>query len=159
MKQENIIRNIELKIKDSPDFYDGCFELKKNKGFDTIWFCGLAVLRFQDKKDKTLLGVPEKYYSLFGLADRITIIKQQANWNTIELDNEIGNTILQEADVVFRQSFKDSASDVFGCCSRYEECSNEKLCVHPEKEMARGCMYKINLDNGRIFYGANRNID
>lgn len=48
----------------------------------------------------------------------------------------------------------------FGCCSKFNECSDALECVHENKLYAAGCKYrKINLENGRIFYGKNRNID
>ena len=47
----------------------------------------------------------------------------------------------------------------FGCCSRYEKCSDAKKCIHPDPVFALGCAYRNNLDSGRIFYGKNRNID
>ena len=46
----------------------------------------------------------------------------------------------------------------FGCCSKYMACSDAKKCLHDDKLRAKGCMYKANLDSGRIFYGKNRNI-
>lgn len=48
-------------------------------------------------------------------------------------------------------------ADSFGCCSRYVECSDAGHCVHPNAFRAQGCMYKKNLDAGRIFYGVNAN--
>ena len=50
-------------------------------------------------------------------------------------------------------------AEMFGCCSRYLECSDNKKCTHPDKLYVKGCQYKLNLDAGRIFYGKNRNID
>lgn len=48
----------------------------------------------------------------------------------------------------------------FGCCSRFNECSDKLECVHENKLYAAGCKYrKINLENGRVFYGKNKNID
>lgn len=47
----------------------------------------------------------------------------------------------------------------FGCCSRFIECSDAKHCVHENKLYSKACMYRTNLDAGRIFYGKNRNID
>ncbi|HJB20964.1 MAG TPA: hypothetical protein H9773_04590 [Candidatus Fournierella merdavium] len=47
-------------------------------------------------------------------------------------------------------------SDTFGCCSSYIECSDNRKCVHPNPYYASGCMYKKNLDAGRIFYGVNK---
>lgn len=47
----------------------------------------------------------------------------------------------------------------FSCCSRYEECSDRKSCIHPDKRVALGCYYRKVLVSGRIFYGKNRNIE
>lgn len=41
------------------------------------------------------------------------------------------------------------------CCSRYEECSDARKCVHPDKQLALKCRYRKNLESGRIFYGQN----
>ena len=45
----------------------------------------------------------------------------------------------------------------FDCCSRVEECSNAKRCIHPNPAMATSCGYRKILKSGRIFYGKNRN--
>lgn len=47
----------------------------------------------------------------------------------------------------------------FACCSQFERCSDEKKCVHINKLYSKGCMYRANLEAGRIFYGKNRNVD
>ncbi len=47
----------------------------------------------------------------------------------------------------------------FACCSRFEECSDAKICIHPNRKYAKGCFYKKNLESGKIFYGKNRNIN
>lgn len=49
-------------------------------------------------------------------------------------------------------------SDAFGCCSRYEECSDAKKCLHENILYARNCIYGAHLAKGRIFYGKNRNV-
>ncbi|WMJ84494.1 hypothetical protein ACS3UN_06920 [Oscillospiraceae bacterium LTW-04] len=46
----------------------------------------------------------------------------------------------------------------FGCCHRYEECSDAKECTHPDRLRAMCCDYKKHLEEGRIFYGQNRNV-
>ena len=53
----------------------------------------------------------------------------------------------------------ESKADSFGCCSRFEKCSDAMKCVHENKLYSKACMYRTNLDQGRIFYGKNRNID
>ena len=47
----------------------------------------------------------------------------------------------------------------FGCCSHYNECSDAKKCVHPNKLYSRACFYREHLEKGEIFYGKNRNVD
>lgn len=49
------------------------------------------------------------------------------------------------------------STDFFGCCALYESCSNEKKCIHNDKLYATGCFYRRNLENGKIFYGKNKN--
>ena len=47
----------------------------------------------------------------------------------------------------------------FGCCSSFEKCSDAKKCLHENKLYSMACMYRAHLEEGRIFYGKNRNID
>ena len=49
-------------------------------------------------------------------------------------------------------------AESFGCCSRFNECSDAKKCISPYPDLAEGCMYRTNLEAGRIFYGKNRNV-
>lgn len=48
--------------------------------------------------------------------------------------------------------------ETFGCCSRYIECSENLKCINPDRKLAKGCQYKNNLEQGKIFYGKNKNI-
>ena len=40
----------------------------------------------------------------------------------------------------------------FACCSRYQECSDAKKCIHPNVLYAKACQYRKNLEEGNIFY-------
>lgn len=51
-----------------------------------------------------------------------------------------------------------SKASTFGCCSRFNECSDAKKCVHENKLYSKACAYRRNLDAGRIFYGKNKNV-
>lgn len=53
----------------------------------------------------------------------------------------------------------ESKAARFGCCSQFEKCSDAKKCIHENKLYSKACMYRDNLDNGRIFYGKNKNVD
>ena len=47
----------------------------------------------------------------------------------------------------------------FACCSRFRQCSDAGKCIHVNKLYSKACMYRGSLEQGRIFYGKNRNID
>jgi len=47
----------------------------------------------------------------------------------------------------------------FDCCSRFEMCSDAKVCVHPDPAFSMLCGYRKILKSGRVFCGENRNID
>ena len=58
----------------------------------------------------------------------------------------------------YRLTQYKSKEPTYGCCHLYEKCSDAKKCISKEKIYATVCAYKKNLDEGRIFYGRNRNI-
>lgn len=67
-------------------------------------------------------------------------------------------TKLSSLFVSVHNSLKDSAPvDSFGCCSSFTECSDALACLHPKDYLYLGCMYRKNLESGRIFYGKNCN--
>lgn len=46
----------------------------------------------------------------------------------------------------------------FACCNDFIRCSNRKQCQHLDNFEYAGCLYRQNLNAGRIFYGKNKNI-
>lgn len=40
----------------------------------------------------------------------------------------------------------------FGCCSLYKECSQAGRCLHSDIIYANACMYRKNLEMGKVFY-------
>ena len=52
-----------------------------------------------------------------------------------------------------------SKENKFACCSRYEACSDAKKCLLDNKLFSTACSYRENLEQGKILYGKNRNID
>ena len=61
-------------------------------------------------------------------------------------------------EVTFAELELYSPSTVFGCCSKYEQCSDAGKCIHDYKLYAKGCQYRKNLESGLIFYGKNQNM-
>lgn len=46
-----------------------------------------------------------------------------------------------------------SSYDIFGCCSRYRQCSDAGACLISDREYAKNCLYRKSLENGKVFYG------
>ena len=44
------------------------------------------------------------------------------------------------------------SSNTFGCCSKYNECSRIKECVHENKLYSTGCMYRKKLEKNIIYF-------
>ncbi len=53
----------------------------------------------------------------------------------------------------------ESKANRFGCCSRFEQCSEQGECIHPNRLYSSACMYRENLEQGRIFYGERRGTE
>lgn len=51
-----------------------------------------------------------------------------------------------------------SKASTFGCCSQFVACSDAEHCIHENKLYSKACMYRKHLDEGKIFYGKNKNV-
>jgi len=58
---------------------------------------------------------------------------------------------------LYEEAFSLVNVELYSCCSRFIQCSDEKVCIQPNKRLALGCQYRKHLTNGRIFYGVNQN--
>lgn len=147
-------------IETHPDYTEGDFEVRNNKGFETLYLCDIAVIRVIHQKSGDHLELVGKYLRLFGLDQECVDISTEA-WIKVNYDDQAISTIYRNIKEVFKKCYKDSAELVFGCCDKFVECSDAKKCTYNNsnkiKRFPSGCMYKDNLDSGRIFYSRNKN--
>lgn len=64
-------------------------------------------------------------------------------------ENDFYDLILSYGDEADLKLKTDS--DFFGCCSQYKECSDAKKCLRTD-DRAEACLYRRNLEAGKIFY-------
>ena len=57
-----------------------------------------------------------------------------------------------------QEIFSSLVIDQFGCCNDFMACSDAGHCLHAEDRFYNGCLYRVNLEAGKIFYGINRNV-
>lgn len=158
IKKSELISKLQSKVMKCKDYSKGSFEHKVSKYYSTIWLFQKAVIRIREVKNELRVEIKKDYLELFDLKKGATFRESDANWGRLPSGNHIITRILDKIEVVFEQCYLDGSVEVFGCCSRYVECSDSKGCVHPDRRFAQGCMYKSNLEKGRIFYGVNRNM-
>ncbi len=129
--------------------------LKKNKADYTINFFKTAAIKIKSGKKNYFYikaepgDLPEEY--------KLQVLKSMPGFVRFELNenqdfNELSNILgfLYDRSIV--------APIIFGCCNSFILCSDAKKCVNKDPILALGCMYRENLEKGRIFYGKNRNV-
>lgn len=158
MDVKQFISEIKNRIKASDYHDDEQFKFEKCKNYKTIWMCKAAVIRIRELKSSIKLDVAKRFLVFFKLENEAVIKKSDINWAIVPFNEEIIKRILDGAKIVFEECYKEGAVDIFGCCSRYVECSDQNKCIHPDIKIAQGCIYKTSLEKGKIFYGENCNI-
>lgn len=125
-------------------------------------------IKFNELKTKTWVQIlvrdsaTEFIGGLEGAEDKGSVAKTYSH--KYQFDNKNMNNMLPiwmkylEDVIEYELRNYTSKAAPFGCCSRFVECSDEKECVHENKLYACACYYKHNLDNGKIFYGKNKNV-
>ena len=90
---------------------------------------------------------------IFPIDKDVEKITFRANDPTIDL-----LSVLNLLKKIKKEIFRNTITEVFGCCNDFMKCSDQKQCLYPEDRFYNGCEYRKNLEAGRIFYGPNRNI-
>lgn len=154
-------RELKIRVKESNYYTEERLELRPYANHQTIRMCETAVIRIVQLKSRASmrLEVAKRFLKFFKIEDEIKIRKPDPPWVKIPFDATIVKKVLENAKTIFEECYKEGAVESYGCCSRYVECSNNNKCVHPDIREARGCIYKHNLERGRIFYGDNCNVN
>lgn len=116
-------------------------------------------IKYSKKKNSHFIEIPN---SLSEYIDKSMPLSTSQIKGFIRFDINTLNTMNQ-----FFSTFQNIYSSIsntftsinsFSCCHLYEECSNQKKCTHNDINFSNACRYKKNLENGRIFYGKNKNV-
>lgn len=132
---------------------------KEINNCSSVYYLSTNMLLFQirlRKKSKYLL-LPEK--CIGEIPENVVVCKSKSDPGMVRIPMESPEDILIYVPTlrnILRAASKRNQS--FGCCSRYEACSDAKTCIHPDIKFALGCQYRHNLMEGKIFYGKNKNI-
>lgn len=124
-------------------------------GFSVYFFKSLCLKFSKNKKTGMYnINVPIEYSSFFPESNKLK--------NSIKIIiNDIVS--LENLKISIKELYKNMESNcnsggMFGCCHLYQECSDNKQCIHHNVVFSNRCYYKGNLTKGKIFYGKHRNI-
>ena len=131
-------------------------EIKRNMNYLSLKAGSSIAARILLRKNHVLLEIKGKYASLFpalemqAIADgmyRITFSKLE---ELLVFSDELCTMAVKELSIL--------SGEGFACCHLYEQCSDARQCIHPSRLFGLACYYRRNLEQGKIFYGKNRNI-
>ncbi|MBQ7546397.1 MAG: hypothetical protein IJT41_05495 [Clostridia bacterium] len=127
---------------------------RSNKGYYSILFKESSVVAQLGGKKKVYMAVPtsalQATSGYSSAADPNQGLYTKFPVKTFDLVAEKYKFMLQEV----LRAIIERGSKEFDCCSRYEECSDAKRCIHPDPTFGIKCGYRKNLRDGKIFYGA-----
>lgn len=110
------------------------------------------------------LRIPKKLFKDSNDKLKFDVYKENNNFINIEIENKYTfddevKKFIDNISILIAKAYEDLTDGMpFSCCSRYEACSDAKHCIHPDTVHSKSCIYRKNLENGKIFYGKNKNI-
>lgn len=57
-----------------------------------------------------------------------------------------------------RHTFRNLITDTFACCNSFDQCSDARHCLHQDDRFYNGCLYRTQLENGRVYFGSNPTV-
>lgn len=135
----------------------GSIDIRHGKNYSSIWFGSMLAFRICIRKNCYIEVPLESAGIVADLAPASEQKKMASGFLRVPLKEVPGNNEAS-AFVGLIKAAIDRKPKEWDCCHLYEQCSDAKRCVHPDKSFALACGYRKILNSGRIFYGKNRNI-
>ena len=116
----------------------------------SVYFFGIKAMEFIFQKSKFLVKIAAEDGEI-GPGFARPVVKFQFQDPSI-IDEQKSRII-----AAYEYCADNEKADVFACCAYYTQCSDQRSCLLAHDPEYRGCLYRKNLEAGRIFYGKNRN--
>lgn len=128
--------------------------LTPQKSHFSIHFFNILCLKLSFGK-VNYIYMKSDFKRYFSNSNSFQEMKSLSKWIRIPLSNK--NDLIDLAPIIIEIYDSVTGSDPFGCCSSYLECSDAKECIRIDLR-AKACIYRKNLESGKIFYGKNSTI-
>ncbi len=158
MYMDKLISIIDLVERDYNISNGNAFKIKllSDKKTRAVYLGSQSILKIKELKTCWRLTINSELVDDYFKLDCIKY-KENAETNIVEIDySELSEEFYRYVEEALRYSVTSyMPTNLFACCSKYVECSNAKKCLHNDLLYAKGCWYRSNLENDRIFYGKN----
>ena len=125
--------------------------------YSSVYYADYLIMQLRMRGKSNYISVPKSW--LPNLPTGIEWIERKSDNGRIRITIRMGD--VDSAMAIGRAVTRAAILHIpheFDCCSRYEQCSDAKKCIHPDPEFALLCGYRKILASGRVFYGKNRNV-
>lgn len=136
--------------------------INEAKTTTSIFFYGEKMFSIRINSKTQCLDTEEKF--IFEYVPKISGAKLHSSKNREYaqiplMTDEASVAVVQEMlCALLQECFNRQNVEAFGCCNDHVRCSDAGHCLHEEDKFYLGCIYRKNLEEGRIFYGKNRNV-
>ncbi|HHX24605.1 MAG TPA: hypothetical protein GX723_11485 [Thermoanaerobacterales bacterium] len=128
-------------------------------GYSSICFFNVPKMRLRKIFGEHYILIPGHFSDLVE-KNKIENKKQADDWFRIPVSNDYFDDTLQSLIYdIYEYCYRRYSDDRFDCCSHYLECSDNKKCLYEGNKLSRACSYRYTMQEGRIYYGKNRNIE
>jgi hypothetical protein len=117
----------------------------------SLVFVDKLLFRVTPAKDNCLLEFQREYEHFLPKSE-----EPSDKWIKLPLQDIDEIVSLKESIVnIIQYELKRTHGEAFGCCSKYVQCSDSRRCIHEDFLFSLCCQYRLNLLEGKIFYGKN----
>lgn len=155
------LRNSQISLRINQSDYNSIIITSEKTPYRDSSVGELLFARIKVKGTAPYISFITKYRKLFEDKNiTCTGIKSNPDFIRVNLDVFLPfNGYLDSLREIFNIIFIDTFSfPAFGCCEKYNECSDALRCLHPDMAYSTACQYRANLEHGKIFYGKNKTI-
>lgn len=119
-----------------------------------------VVMNLRQKKSSIELLIRDSQFNSIERPTSADIKKLKSDVFIHVIFSETDNAIFPyiKENILYCLSHYRSKEKTFGCCSLFIKCSDSQKCIHANRLYATSCLYRHQLESGKIFYGKNKNI-
>ena len=113
----------------------------------SIRFCNMPALKVVCTNKKKYIAVNKVFMDILNKYPLLKVETVKSDpWPRVLINSKDDikqmNSLFSE---IYDHAYSITAIEKFDCCSRFEQCSDSKRCVQPDKQLARGCTYRLHL--------------